>query len=232
MGTPARILDPSRVQVLGTDSHLPAIPAERLTLPALRRRFARRDIWTPEIDGDGRLLADHKRHAAAVLIALVPHDDGLHVLLTRRSAHLRSHAGQISFPGGRVERGDADVIAAALRETEEEVGLPAPRVEVIGQLPSYLTTTNFAVTPVVGAIDRPVALTLDPSEVDEAFEVPLEFLMTPANHRRHEFESDGLRRQFLSIPWQRAGAAGATNEYFIWGATAAMLRNLYSYLSR
>ena len=162
----------------------------------------------------------------------MPRADGLHVLLTRRTAHLREHPGQISFPGGRIESHDADAAAAALRETQEEVGVNAAQVDVIGQLPTYSTITRFVVTPVIGLVTPPVTLALDTFEVDEAFEVPLSFLMTPAHHRRHVFEFEGERRQFLSMPWQGVGADGVEREYFIWGATAAMLRNLYGFLSR
>jgi 8-oxo-dGTP pyrophosphatase MutT (NUDIX family) len=161
-----------------------------------------------------------------VLVPLVRRDDALHVLLTRRSEHLRDHAGQISFPGGRAEPGDADAVDTALRETEEEIGLARAHVEVIGRLPVYTTVTSYVVTPVVGLVEPPFDLRLDRSEVDEAFEVPLSFLMTPAHHRRHVFQFDGGQRQFLSMPWLATG-----QEYFIWGATAAMLRNLYRLLS-
>ena len=217
--------------VTSIDSHLPAVGAERLTLPALRERFRRAVVWTPELDGDGRVLGDRASAAAAVLIGLVPRADGLRVLLTRRTAHLREHAGQISLPGGRVEAEDADIVAAALRETREEIGIPPAQVEIIGQLPTYSTITNFIVTPVVGAIEPPFKFILDRFEVDEVFEVPLAYLMNPAHHRSHNFEADGQRRRFLSMPWRGVGADGAEHEYFIWGATASMLRNLYRFLA-
>ena len=155
------------------------------------------------------------------------------MLLTERTAHLRDHAGQVSFPGGRVDPGDAHAVDTALREAEEEIGLARRQVEVLGELPVYATVTNFQVTPVVALVEPPSVLTLDACEVAEAFEVPLEFLMTPAHHRRHEFEFNGLPRRFLSMPWHGAPDAAATpREYFIWGATAAMLRNLYRFLMR
>jgi 8-oxo-dGTP pyrophosphatase MutT (NUDIX family) len=157
----------------------------------------------------------------------VQRDDGLHVLLTQRTDHLHDHAGQISFPGGRVETHDADDVATALRETEEEIGLSRSRVEIIGRLPTYTTITHFVVTPVVALVQPPFELALDSFEVAEAFEVPLPFLMTPAHHQRHVFEYGGQSRQFLSMPWRQG-----EREYFIWGATAAMLRNLYAFLSR
>ncbi|MFO1271575.1 MAG: CoA pyrophosphatase, partial [Rubrivivax sp.] len=128
----------------------------------------------------------------------------------------------ISFPGGRAEDHDADAAATALREAEEEVGLPHAAVEVLGTLPAYTTVTNFVVTPVVALVTPPFTLALDSFEVAEAFEVPMEFLMNPAHHRRHVMEYMGGERRFLSMPW---------GDYFIWGATAAMIRNLYRFLS-
>ena len=216
--------------VIGTDAHLPPVEAERLTAGALRERFAAPPIYTPEFPGDGGRFADRTPAAASVLVPLVERGDGLHLLLTRRTEHLRDHAGQISFPGGRVEEHDADAVATALRETEEEVGLARAHIDVIGALPHYTTVTAFVVTPVVAIVRPPFSLALDAFEVAEAFEVPLPFLMNPAHHRRHRFEMDGVTRQFLSMPWLGTGSDGQLREYFIWGATAAMLRNLYGFL--
>ena len=148
------------------------------------------------------------------------------------AASLRQRFGQPGpwqpeFPGD-----DADPAATALREAEEEVGLPRHRVEVIGQMPDYTTVTHFVVTPVVALVQPPFDLALDRFEVAEAFEVPLPFLMNPAHPRRHVFSFEGGQRQFLSMPWQGLGADGLPREYFIWGATAAMLRNLYRFLAR
>jgi 8-oxo-dGTP pyrophosphatase MutT (NUDIX family) len=155
---------------------------------------------------------------AAVLIPLVDHPAGLTVLLTRRTAHLDHHAGQISFPGGRVEEGDADPIATALRETQEEIGLDPSHIDVIGRLDGYMTITNFAVVPVVGVVHPPFDLKPDPFEVDEVFEVPFDFILDPANHQRHFREGpDGQRRYFYALPY---------GPHYIWGATAAMLVNL------
>ena len=230
--TAPRILDPKAIPVVGTDAHLPPVPAERLRPDRLRACFADPAPWRPEIAGDSARVGSRAPSAASVLVPLVQRPDGLHVLLTQRTAHLREHAGQVSFPGGRVEAHDADAEATALRETEEEVGLARARVEVIGRLPAYTTVTNFVVTPVVALVDPPPQLLLDPFEVAEAFEVPLHFLMTPAHHRRHVFDAGGVARQFLSMPWQGARPDGTLHEYFIWGATAAMLRNLYGFLNR
>jgi 8-oxo-dGTP pyrophosphatase MutT (NUDIX family) len=226
-----RILDPRAVPVVGHDAHLPAVPGERLQPDLLRRRFADRTPWQPEWPGDTAPTGKREATPAAVLVPLVRRGDGLRVLLTERTAHLRDHAGQVSFPGGRSEPGDAHAAATALREAQEEIGLPPSHVEVIGELPAYATITHYRVTPVVALVEPPARLQLDPFEVAEAFEVPLSFLMTPAHHRRHEFEFGGVRRQFLSMPWRDAADA-RSREVFIWGATAAMLRNLYRYLMR
>jgi 8-oxo-dGTP pyrophosphatase MutT (NUDIX family) len=229
--TTPRITDPEAVPVVGTDHHLPAVPPQRLVAPALRARFAGATGWQPEIPGDARVELDRAPAPASVLVPLVERDEGLSVLLTRRTAHLRDHAGQISFPGGRQEDTDADAVAAALREAHEEVGLAPAHVEVVGTLPVYTTITAYRVTPVVALVRPGFALAPDPFEVAEVFEVPLAFLMTPAHHRRHAFEFGGQRRQFLSMPWTAADADGVTRRYFIWGATAAMLRNLYRFLA-
>jgi 8-oxo-dGTP pyrophosphatase MutT (NUDIX family) len=228
---PPRIPNPRHIPVTGTDAHLPAVASRALTAAALRQRFQHIAEWQPELAGDGRLFTDRPPAHAAVLVPLVQRDDGLHVLLTRRTEQLRDHAGQVSFPGGRTEAFDDGPVATALREAQEEVGLAPTQVEVIGQMPTYSTVTSFIVTPVVGLITPPLALQVDSREVAEAFEVPLSFLMNPAQHQRHIFEYDGGQRQFLSMPWQGQLADGSMREYFIWGATAAMLRNLYQLLS-
>jgi len=227
-----RIFDPHAIPFASTDAQLPALRAERLTEAALRERFARVAGWIPELAGDGHIATGRPPSAAAVLVPLVRRDDGLHVLLTRRSEHLRDHAGQISFPGGRSEASDIDAADTALREAEEEIGLPRALVDVIGQLPAYTTVTQYVVTPVVALVTPPFVLALDGFEVAEAFEVPLSFLMAPANHRRHLFTYEGGERQFLSMPWPAMADDGSPREHFIWGATAAMLRNLYHFLSR
>ena len=229
--TRAPILDPHSVPVIGTDAHLPPVAADRLTAAALRRRFAQPVDWRPEFPGDGGTFAGRAPSAASVLVPLVTRGNAVHVLLTRRTDHLRDHAGQVSFPGGRAEIHDADAVATALRESEEEVGLAREFVEVIGTLPVYTTVTAFEVTPVVALVLPGFSLALDSFEVDEAFEVPLSFLMTPANHHRHSVELLGRSRNFLSMPWHGQGNDAVAREYFIWGATAAMLRNLYRFLS-
>jgi len=156
---------------------------------------------------------------AAVLIALVGDVSEPSVILTRRAEHLSDHAGQISFPGGRQEHHDANAEAAALREAQEEIGLSADYVTVLGCLPVYPTVSGFAVTPVVAQIRPGFTLIPDSAEVADVFNVPLKFLLNPANHRLHQAVlPDGQVRHFYSITWR---------EHFIWGATAAMLRQLY-----
>ena len=151
---------------------------------------------------------------AAVLVPMINRPDGLAVLFTERSADLPEHAGQISFPGGRVEPGDVDVDAAALRETEEEIGLPRDRVTVLGRLAQYETVTGYRVTPVVGWVEPPFSIKPDPVEVADVFEVPLAFLLEPENQKRHFRMLGEIRRDYFAIPYR---------ERYIWGATAAML---------
>ena len=152
---------------------------------------------------------------AAVLVPLVLREEGLSVLLTRRSRHLYHHPGQISFPGGRIDAGDADAEAAALREAQEEIALPPSCVEVLGRLPDFPVGTGFLISPVVGLVRPPLDLHASPAEVDEIFEAPLSFLLNQGNHQRHAFP--GEKRHYWSIPWKH---------YAIWGATAGILRGL------
>jgi 8-oxo-dGTP pyrophosphatase MutT (NUDIX family) len=232
MAAPGRISDPRAIPVRGNDAHLSPIAIDRMAPAALRRRFAAPPPWSTEFSGDGRLFNQERAPAqAAVLVPLVQRESGLQVLLTQRTDHLHDHAGQISFPGGRSEADDADATATALREAAEEIGLDARHVDVIGQLPTYTTITNFVVTPVVALVEPSFELVLDAFEVAEAFEVPLAHLMTPAHHQRHAIVIAGQERQFLSMPWRTAQADGGEREFFIWGATAAMLRNLYRFLA-
>jgi len=154
---------------------------------------------------------------AAVLVPLLDRAEGMSVLLTQRTPHLSAHAGQIAFPGGRIEASDADATAAALRETEEEIGLPRAQVAIIGRLDTYVTGTGFEITPLVGIVDVPFALRLDPFEVAEAFEVPLAFVLDGNNHRRMTRVHDSRTRTFYVLPFE---------DRYIWGATAGMLVNL------
>lgn len=201
-----------------------ALANERLAADWLRERFVNPVEWTPEIIDEQRLqrlIASPT--PASVLLPIVRRDSGLSLLLTQRNAHLTDHPGQISFPGGRAEKKDASAIETALRETEEEIGLQRQHVEVIGTLPDYLTGTGYRITPVVSIIQPPFELQADPLEVAEIFEVPLSFLMDGANHqRRVVLSSSGEgRRLFYAMPYDR---------FFIWGATAGILRNLFHFL--
>ena len=200
-------------------------PVRGLTSAALRARFGQVRPWQPEMLGDGQfaglaLPAGQAYKPAAVLVPLVQRE-ALTLLLTQRPLHLKHHPGQISFPGGRAEPSDRDAIATALRETHEEIGLAHQHIEVIGSLPPYHTVTNYAVTPVVALVQPPFALMLDPGEVVDAFEVPLDFILDPANHEKRSRPWQGRERHFYAMPYQ---------DRFIWGATAAMLRNLYHFL--
>ena len=158
---------------------------------------------------------------AAVLVPVVERGRGLNVLLTRRADHLDSHSGQVAFPGGKMEDADNGPVAAALRETHEEIGVAPEFVEPVGYLDEYETGTGFTIRPVVGFVDPSVKLNLDASEVAEAFEVPFEFLMDPANHSRSKMFWRGKMREYYDMPYEGQR---------IWGATAAMLVNFYTTL--
>ena len=159
---------------------------------------------------------------AAVLVPLIPRDDEVHVLLTQRTAHLKDHPSQISFPGGRVEGGDENRIATALREAEEEIGLARERVTILGTLPDYDMPSGFRISPVIGWVEPPFTMQLDPFEVESAFEVPLSFLLDPANHEYRRYEFNGRSRDYLAMPYQGR---------YIWGATAGMLQRLSQQLT-
>jgi 8-oxo-dGTP pyrophosphatase MutT (NUDIX family) len=158
---------------------------------------------------------------AAVLVPLVSGEDGLNILLTQRTAHLARHAGQVAFPGGRIDADDVDAVAAALRETEEETGIAPDFVEPLGFLDTYLTGTSYRVTPVVALVRRGFTLRPHEGEVADIFEVPLAFLMNPAHHLKHSRELQGRERFYYAMPYEGR---------YIWGATAGMIRNLYTLL--
>lgn len=167
----------------------------------------------------GHLRADvEKLREAAVLLPIIERPEELTLLLTQRTWHLSSHAGQISLPGGRREPGDATPVDTALRETEEEVGIRREEVRVVGAMDGYETRTGFLITPIIGLVRPAYTLNPDANEVDEVFEVPLPFLLDPQNHKKHSREYSGVRYHFHAMPYQ---------DYYIWGATAAMLRNFY-----
>ena len=163
------------------------------------------------------VVIDRALTPASVLFPIVLRESEPTVLLTQRTEHLKDHPGQISFPGGRVEAEDVSPAHTALRESEEEIGLASRYVEVIGYLPEYRTVTGFCVTPVVGLVTPSFELRLDAFEVAEAFEVPLAFLLNPANHQRHSVEFQGKPRQFYAMTYQQR---------YIWGATAGMIVSL------
>lgn len=232
VGLMSTLFDPQKAPVVAQDHHLLHVPMDRLTYPALVQRFAQPPIWQPDMIGD-RMVPNSAKVAASVLVPLVMRDQPT-VLLTQRQPHLKAHAGQISFPGGRSEPSDADAIHTALREAQEEVGLHPDRVQILGTLPSYNTISGFVVTPVVGVVDAlsheypHLGLLPDPGEVAEVFEVPLAFLMNPGHHQRRAVPVPGESIEFYAMPWT---SPDLDREYFIWGATAAMLRNLYRFLS-
>jgi 8-oxo-dGTP pyrophosphatase MutT (NUDIX family) len=188
-----------------------------VTRDEIRARLAAITIGTR---GNG--LVDERTIPAAVLIPLVEHAQGWSVLLTLRAPNLADHAGQVSFPGGRIEPEDRDPAAAALREAREEIGLPADHVEIAGRLDTWVTGTGFVITPIVGLVRPPQALVPDPVEVAEVFEVPLAFVLDRRNHERRPREIRGEQRYFFVLPYP---------ERNIWGATAGMLVNLAEVLN-
>lgn len=174
---------------------------------------ARRNVWpAPAEEGHGMRLK-----SAAVLVPLVDHVEGMTVLLTRRTDSLSSHAGQISFPGGGLETGDNSPEDTALRETEEEIGIAPTQIELVGRLKAHDTRTGFRVLPVVGLLRPPLSPTPDPSEVASIFEVPLAFILDPANHRLELHPDGGANRQYRAVPY---------GEHYIWGLTARVLFDL------
>jgi len=200
------------------------LATERMQADWLRARFAAQPLWMPEITDEQRLRqSDDAARPAAVLMPIIMRADGPTLLFTQRTADLKDHPGQVRVPGGRMELSDRSPIDTALRETEEEIGLLRQHVEVIGSLPEYVTGTGYRVTPVAGLVLPPFDVVPDPREVAEIFEVPLVFLMDGMNHQRRTAELPGGmgRRTFYTMPYQR---------FFIWGATAGMLRNLFHFL--
>jgi 8-oxo-dGTP pyrophosphatase MutT (NUDIX family) len=215
---------------------MPAVPRAYLMPEALKARFQKPPDWEPEVVQE-RAFTTRAPAQAAVLVPIVLRGSDFSessVLLTQRADHMSTHSGQIAFPGGKVDAQDANHQVAALREAQEEVGLHPRHVQIIGQLPVYITGSAFWVTPVVALVSPDLEVHANPEEVQDVFEVPLAFLMNPAHHRRHIFEWQGAQREWFSMPYQhsRIDAHGQTEqvERFIWGATAAMLRNLYRML--
>jgi 8-oxo-dGTP pyrophosphatase MutT (NUDIX family) len=194
----------------------------RLDLPELRKRLATSGVPELTLFGDdGTEGREFASTAAAVLIPVIAHPAELTVLFTQRTTHLKSHAGQVSFPGGRAEPDDASPEFTALREAGEEIGLAAERVEVLARLPDYRTRTGFRVTPVLGVVMPPLVLKPDAREVEAVFEVPLGFLLDPKNRQRRTRQYQGQEVGYFVFEYQ---------ERVIWGATAGMLVNLYRML--
>jgi 8-oxo-dGTP pyrophosphatase MutT (NUDIX family) len=216
--------DPRHAPVVGVDRHLPAVAREHLVPAAIRERFAKPPRWEPEISSERR-FTDRQTARASVLVPVVMRERPT-ILLTERTTHLSTHSGQVAFPGGKQDDTDIDAADTALREATEEIGLDRAQAEVIGTMPTYTTGTMFIITPVVALLPPDYGIALNPYEVADAFEVPLDFLMDPANHRRHAVDIGGVRREWFSMPYD-----DGTKEHFIWGATAAMLRNFYRFLS-
>jgi 8-oxo-dGTP pyrophosphatase MutT (NUDIX family) len=158
---------------------------------------------------------------AAVLLPIIEHKEQISMLFTLRAKHLKHHAGQVSFPGGKQESSDRNLLATALRETREEIGLPEEGVEIIGNLPRYRTISRFEVLPFIGFITPPINLTLDKNEVDSVFEVPLDYLLDQNNHLIHWVQRKDQRYPIYFIPWQGNN---------IWGATAAFVRTLSNHV--
>jgi 8-oxo-dGTP pyrophosphatase MutT (NUDIX family) len=175
-----------------------------------------------DLNPQSRIIPDNVRpREAAVLVPVVRREPELTLLLTQRTAHLKSHSGQVAFPGGKIDAADANVVAAALREAEEETGLSRDFVEPVGFLDGYLTGTAYHVVPVVALVQPGFALAPEPNEVVDVFEVPLRFLMSPGNHQRHSRLWQGRERFYYAMPY---------HDRYIWGATAGMIKNLYDRL--
>ena len=225
------IFDPREVPIVSRDSHMPAVEESLLTPDGLRLRFTQEKQWQAEVTDENRAALAREGSVkagrgneltpAAVLIPLIMYQNELKILLTQRTAHLQDHPGQISFPGGRSDPEDTSAIDTALREAEEEIGLPSDRVEVLGSLPHYLTITGYQVTPVVSLVDAGHSYQPDEFEVADIFEVPMAYLMNPHHHEQRMWQSPQGYRRFYVMPYENK---------FIWGATAGMLRNLYHFL--
>jgi 8-oxo-dGTP pyrophosphatase MutT (NUDIX family) len=181
-------------------------------------------MWKPEVVAERR-FSDRASIHASVLMPIVMREQPT-VLLTERTMHLSTHSGQIAFPGGKADKEDADALGTALREAHEELGLDPIFVQVLGELPLYMTGSAFIITPIVALVIPGFTLNPNAHEVADVFEVPLEFLMNPSHHQRHALEWEGVRREWFSMPY-----LDQNKQRFIWGATAGMLRNFYRMLS-
>lgn len=219
--------DPQAQPIVASPIVLRPLPDSALQHTFISQAFSRSVQWQvePVFSADFHVSQEvhNKNIRAAVFFPLVQRENGLHVLFTRRADHLTSHAGQICFPGGRIEVFDTDPVAAALRETREEVGIWPEQIELIGTHPSFRTSTGYTMQPVIGLVKPGFIAQPDLTEVAEVFEVPLSFLMDPSYHRLHQAQlPDGQQRLYFSMRWKK---------YFIWGATAALVRNFYHHLA-
>lgn len=179
-----------------------------------------------EFEGDHNLNPGFHEHvikkavkAAAVLIPIVERRDGMNVVFTMRTEKLKSHSGQVAFPGGKIDEGDASAQTAALRETHEEIGIIPDAIEILGQMPDYHTGSGYLISPVVGMIDNKAKYQANPHEVEYIFEVPLEFLMNPENHHIGSRVFQNIERHYYEMPW---------GEHYIWGVTAGIVRMFYN----
>lgn len=206
-----------------------AVAAKPFSADDFRLRAARQNGGDAEVDyGDHRLNPDLRElivrpglRDAAVLIPVVDHGGEANVLLTKRTEKLRSHSGQVAFPGGAIDPTDASPEDAAVRETLEEIGLGAADIEIVGRMPDYVSGSGYRIAPVLGIVRPDYFLTINEDEVDDAFEVPLSFLMDPANHRRESRIWQERERFFYTMPF---------GERYIWGVTAGIIRTLYERL--
>ena len=180
------------------------------------------DIWGDHMFNPGtrEAIVREGLRAAAVLIPVVDHSEGATVLLTKRTEKLKSHAGQVAFPGGKIDPGE-DALEAALREAEEEVGLARRHIEPFAALDPYLSGSGYRIMPIVAEIRPPFDLEINHEEVAETFEAPFAFVMDPANHQRQSREWKGAMRHYYAMPWE---------SHYIWGVTAGILRNMYERL--
>ena len=205
-----------------------ALSAGRFTVGDFRDRAANRG-WHPDSDfGDHHLnpdITDYLKgrplHDAAVLIPVIDHADAPSVLLTQRARHLRTHSGQIAFPGGRIDAEDGDAETAAIRECEEETGIGPEHVEIVGRLPDYMAGSGFRISPVLSVLTPGFTVQANPHEVDAVFEVPLAFLMDEANHGRGRRVVAGHMRNYFEMPY---------GDWYIWGVTAGIIRLMYERL--
>jgi 8-oxo-dGTP pyrophosphatase MutT (NUDIX family) len=218
--------DPLKAPIVGVDQHLRPLGSHELSVPYIGERFRLPEtLALTQQENQESHDQDQPLRAAAVLFGLVQRQE-LMVILTQRAKHLNTHSGQIAFPGGKVEKEDLSPEATALREAHEEVGLAPHHVQVLGRLNPLITTSAFRITPVVAWVDPEHAIKANANEVEEVFEVPLSFLMNPANHQRRQTHYQGQVREWYAMPYTHG-----SNERFIWGATANIIRSFYTFLA-